>query len=99
MKHDREVSPTTSLSKSARQISANQVSREAAIESLFDLMARLLARVHARENRLKLEDDLPAATEKARRRTSASTESEIASGPVAQEATNGERASDEKETT
>jgi len=99
MKHDREVAPTSALCKSARQISANQDSREAAIENLLDRMARLLARFHARENRLKQEDDLPAATQKARRRTSASAESQIASGPVAQEATNGERASDEKETT
>jgi hypothetical protein len=101
MKHDREVLSTSAFSESARQISANQGSREAAIENFLDVVARLVARAHARQNRLKQKEDPPAEKRQKGRRPgkSASAESVIASGPAAQEATNRERASDEKETT
>lgn len=92
MKHDREVLSTPALSESARQISANQDSREAAIENFLDVVARLVARAHARQNRLEQKEAPPAEKgEKGRRRRrkSAPAESEIASGPVGQETTNG----------
>jgi len=91
MKHDRAVLSTPALSESARQISANQGSREMAIENFLDVVAWLVARAHARENRLKQNEDPPAekGQKGRRRRKSAPAESEIASGPVAQETTNG----------
>jgi hypothetical protein len=90
MKHDREVLSTPALSESARQISANQGSREMTIENFLDVVAWLVARAHARENRLKQNEDPPAekGPKGRRRRKSAPAESEVASGPVAREKTN-----------